>query len=121
MKNMKTILPIAISIVIAITGSYFLYEYIEGQRLPQEIVQVKAEAVPVVVAAADLPWGTKIKPEMIKTTPYLKESMPAGYFSNITSLNGRVLLAPLKPNDPITHFTLPIQQFIFRTAKIAGG
>jgi pilus assembly protein CpaB len=106
MKNMKTFLPIALSLFIAITGSYFLYQYIEDQRMPKEIVQVKAEAVPVVVAAADLPWGTKLMPEMIKTTPYLKESMPAGYFSNITSLNGRVLLTPLKLNDPITEHKL---------------
>ena len=102
MRNMKTFLQIALFLVIAIAGSYFLYQWIENQRTPTEVVQVKSEAVPVVVAAADLPWGTKLIPEMITTTPFLKESIPTGHFSNVTNLNGRVLLAPLRANDPIT-------------------
>jgi pilus assembly protein CpaB len=106
MRNLKTLMPIALSLVIAIAGSYLLYQWIENQRAPKEVVQVKAEAVQVAVATADLPWGTKLKPEMIKTTPYLKESMPTGYFSSATNLKDRVLLAPLKINDPITEHKL---------------
>ncbi len=106
MRNIKTFIPIALSLVIAITGSYFLYQWIENQRMPSEIVQVKAEAVPVAVAAVNLPWGTKLMPEMIKTTPFLKESMPMGHFSTVTNLNGRVLITPLKLNDPITEHKL---------------
>ena len=60
----------------------------------------------VVVAAADLPWGTKLKPEMIKTSPYLKESLPAGYFAGVNDLQNRILLTPLKINDPITEHKL---------------
>ncbi len=106
MRNLKTFLPIALSLVIAIAGSYFLYRWIENQRAPKDVVQVKAEAVQVAVATADLSWGTKLKPEMIKTTPYLKESMPTGYFSSANDLKDRVLLAQLKINDPITEHKL---------------
>jgi pilus assembly protein CpaB len=62
----------------------------------------KVEASPIAVAAANLTWGTKLKPEMIKMAPYLKESLPAGYFSNATDLNERVIIMPLKSNEPIT-------------------
>jgi pilus assembly protein CpaB len=106
MSNMKAFIPIALSLVIAIAGSFFLYRWIENQKMPREVVQVQAEAFPIAVAAADLPWGTKLRPEMLKTTPYLKESMPTGHFSSITNLNGRVLLSPLKVNDPITEHKL---------------
>jgi pilus assembly protein CpaB len=106
MKNMKTFIPIALSLFIAIIGSYFLYQWIENQRKPEKVIQVKAEAIPVVVAAANLPWGTKLMPEMIKTTPYLKESIPMGHFPTVADLNGRVLLTPLKLNDPITEHKL---------------
>jgi len=102
MGNWRTLAPIAISLIVAVAGSYFLYRWIEKQRAPQEVVQVQAEAVPVIVAAVDLPWGTKLKPEMIKTAPYLKESLPSGYFSNTKDLKDRILLTPLKINDPIT-------------------
>ena len=106
MRNWKTFSPIALSLIIAIAGSYFLYRWIERQRTPKEVVQVQAEAVPVVVATADLPWGTKLKPEMIKTSPYLKESLPTGYFAGVNDLKNRVLITPLKINDPITEHKL---------------
>ena len=106
MGNWKTSAPIALSLIIAVAGSYFLYRWIERQRQPNEVVQVQAEAMQVVVATADLPWGTKLKPEMIKTTPYLKESLPTGYFAGVNDLKNRVLLRPLKINDPITEHKL---------------
>jgi len=102
MGNLKTFVPIALSLIIATTGSYFLYHWIEKQRSPKEVVQVQAEAVPVAVATGDLPWGTKLTKEMIKTTAYLEESLPTGHFNSINDLKGRVLLTPLKMNDPIT-------------------
>ena len=106
MGNMKTLVPIALSLVIAAAGSYFLYQWVERQRMPKEVVEVHAEAVPVAVATGDLPWGTKLRPEMIKTTSYLKESLPMGHFASAKDLQGRVLLTPLKMNDPITEHKL---------------
>ena len=99
----KTILPIVVSILIAVTGSFFLYQWMGKQKTPVEVVQVaKSDAVPVAVAAANLSWGTKIKPEMVKTTPFLKQSLPTGHFISTADLKDRVILTPLKMNEPIT-------------------
>jgi len=106
MGNWKAVLPITLSLVIAVGGSYFLYQWIEGQRAPKEVIQVQAEAVPVAVSVGNLPWGTKLKAEMLKTTPYLKESLPAGYFVSMNDIKGRVLISPLKANEPITEHKL---------------
>jgi pilus assembly protein CpaB len=107
MGKLKALVPIAISLIIAITGTVFLYKWIERQRGPKEIVKVeKMEAAPIVVSAGNLSWGTKLKPEMIKTAPYLKESLPVGYFSSTADLKDRVLIAPLKLNEPITEAKL---------------
>jgi pilus assembly protein CpaB len=73
------------------------------------VVQVKADAVPIAVAAVNLPWGTKLMPEMIKSAPYLKESLPSGYFSNVGDLKDRVIIAPLRANDPISEHHLAPQ------------
>ena len=103
MKSLKTFLPIALSLVIAAGGSFALYKWIQGkQGAGKEIVQVQAEASPVIVATGDLAWGTKLKPEMLKTTPYLKESLPEGHFSKLPDITGRVLISPVKANEPIT-------------------
>jgi pilus assembly protein CpaB len=91
-------------VLIAVTGSFFLYQWMDKQKTPAKVVQVvkKEEAVPIAVATANLPWGTKIKPEMVKTAPFLKPSLPTGYFVSTAELKDRVLLTPLKMNEPIT-------------------
>ena len=109
MGNLKAVIPIALSLVIAVVGSFFLYNWVQERTAPKEVVKVAADAVPVVVAAVNLPWGTQIKPEMLKTVPYLKESLPTGYFAKIDDLKERVLIAPMKINDPIAeHHLAPI-------------
>ncbi len=107
MGKLRALVPIALSLIIAIAGTVFLYKWIERQRGPKEIVQVeKMDAAPIVVSAGNLPWGTKLKPEMIKMAPYLKESLPVGYFSSSIDLKDRVIIAPLKLNEAITESKL---------------
>jgi pilus assembly protein CpaB len=109
MGNLKAVIPIALSLVIAVVGSFFLYSWVQKRTAPKEVVKVEADAVPVAVAAADLTWGTQIKPEMVKAVPYLKESLPTGYFAKVDDLKDRVLIAPMKINAPITeHHLAPL-------------
>ena len=80
---MKDFIPVLLSILIALGGSYFLYEWLKKQRAPEKVVAVReTKAVSVVVSKVDLPWGTKINPETLITRPYFEESLPTGYFSN---------------------------------------
>jgi pilus assembly protein CpaB len=106
MGNLKAVIPIVLSLVIAAAGTWGIYQWVQGQRAPQQVVQVQAEAVPVVVAVADLAWGTQLKPEMLTTKPFLKQSLPIGYFSGPNEINERVVIAPLKANDPVTEHKL---------------
>ncbi|MEJ2660731.1 MAG: hypothetical protein P8Z73_08415 [Desulfobacteraceae bacterium] len=62
MKNWKATVPIFLSLVIAVGGSYFIYQWIQRKTAPKEIVRVeKTDAIPVTVAAMDLSWGTQIR------------------------------------------------------------
>ncbi|MBI5589805.1 MAG: Flp pilus assembly protein CpaB [Deltaproteobacteria bacterium] len=107
MGNMKPIIPFLVSIVIAVTGTWVIYQWVQKQRAPKEVVQVQqTEAIPVVVASTDIPWGTKLQPEMIKMLPFLKESLPTGHFCNSNDLKDRVLVESLKANDPVTEHKL---------------
>ena len=95
MKSTKGIFPIVIAFVIALTGSILTYTWITRERPPQEVVKVAADAVKIAVAVNDLPWGTELKKEHIIVTPFLKESLPSGYFTDPSSLEGRILIAPV--------------------------
>ena len=106
MGKWKTIAPIVISIVIAITGSVFIYKWINLKTAPKEVVKVESEAVPIAVAAVDLQWGTQLKPEMIKTEPFLTESLPTGHFTRTADLNNRVIIASIKKGEPVVEHRL---------------
>ena len=102
MGKWKPIIPIAVALIIAIGGSAYFYKWLRAQTSPKEVVKVEAEAVPVVVAKDDLSGGTKIEKDMIKTTPFLKESLPRDIFSDPKALVGRILVLPLQQNEPLT-------------------
>jgi pilus assembly protein CpaB len=79
---MRAFIPILLSILVALGGSYFLYNWLNKQRAPEQVVAVKeTRAVPVVVTLVDLPWGTNFAAETLATRPYFEESLPAGHYS----------------------------------------
>ena len=102
MQRWRAIFSIALALVVALTASFFVYKWLQAQKAPKKMVTVvEQEAVSIVVVAVDLPWGTKLGPEMITSAPYFEESLPPGYYSDPGALTGRVLIASLKRNEPI--------------------
>jgi pilus assembly protein CpaB len=101
MKNWKIVVPIVFALLVASTASVFLYKWMQAHNAPMEVVKVESEAVSVAVATVDLSWGTKLQSEMMISRPYLKESLPEGYSSSLDTLKDRVLIAPVKKNEPI--------------------
>ena len=101
MGKWKVIVPLALALVIASSVTIFVYKWLKIQATPKELAKVESGVVSVAVAAADLPWGTKLAPEMVKTIPYLKESIPPGSFLDTESLKGRVVISPLRQNEPV--------------------
>jgi len=106
MGKWKAVIPIVVALVVALGGSLFLYRWLQVKAKPTETVVVQTEAVPVTVAAVSIPWGTKLKRGMIKKVPYLPESVPMGYSSDGDKLEGRVVIAALRQNEPITEAKL---------------
>lgn len=58
--------------------------------------------VPVVVAATDLTFGTKLDRAQLRVAKYPKESVPAGAFSDIDSVAGQTSKIFLAGKEPIT-------------------
>jgi pilus assembly protein CpaB len=101
MSRMKAILPIFLAACIALGGAVWTYRWVNNQLVPSPRQVERAEAVPIVVALADLPWGTQLKQNHIKTAPFFEESLPPGCFRDPAELEGRVLLFPVKGDEPI--------------------
>lgn len=107
MGNLRTFVPILLSILIALAGSYYLYQWVKQKTMPDKIVTVKeSKAIPVVVAKAGIPWGVKLNPEMLTTTPYLEESLPIGSFSNPGDIVDRIVVSPIREGEPVLEYRL---------------
>jgi pilus assembly protein CpaB len=99
---MRALIPVLLSILIALGGSYVLYKWLQKQRGVEKVVSVQeTRAVPVVVTNVALSRGTKISPETLATKPYFEESLPAGYHSDPAELAGRILVTPLVAGEPV--------------------
>ena len=103
MGNWKAAFPILIALVIAVSGSYFLYNWMQAQQRPGKPAATDAApaVATVIVAKVDLPGGTKLTPEMVKSAQFLESSVPQNHFSTIAEVTGRVVIAFLKQGDPI--------------------
>jgi pilus assembly protein CpaB len=102
MGRWKAFIPIILALIVAAGGSTFLYKWLKVKNMTgDDVTQIEAKAVNVAVAAVDLSWGTKIQKEMLKTVPFLRESLPSGYKSDPAQLVGRVVISPLKEREPV--------------------
>ena len=98
MGKYKSVMLLGVAVVIALMTSLLIYGYMQRKGRSQEVA---VEIQPVVVAAVDLSWGTRITNEMVKKTNFLKGSLTAGYFSDPALVVGRVLIYPVKVSEPI--------------------
>lgn len=92
MGKLKALIPVTMALAIAVAGSMFIYNWMDRQSAPPQVLhqEEQVKVVPVVVAAADLTWGTVLKKEMLRTASYLRSSLPEGYYTEPVELVGRV-------------------------------
>jgi pilus assembly protein CpaB len=99
MEKNRPLLLLSAAVIIALVTSVMAYKWIKKETAVKEGA---LEALPAVVAAVDLPWGTALNKDMVKTRPFLKGSLTEGeYFPTAAALDGRVLIMPVKANEPI--------------------
>ncbi len=99
MKRYKPVILIVLTVMVALATSVLTYRWLR-ERSEGSAAQ-RGGTISVVVAVTDLSWGTNIKPEMVKTVPFLKGSLTTGFFTDPAAVAGRVVLTPIKADEPI--------------------
>jgi Flp pilus assembly protein CpaB len=88
MGKWRAVIPIVLALMIAVVASYAIYKYVKKQVAPKEVAKMEEVKVrQAAIAMVELPAGTQLKPKMIKTVPFLEESLPPAcwescYFSD---------------------------------------
>ena len=103
MARTKVALPLLVALIFAVGGAVIAYKWAQSQR-PAAVAQrasVSGDIINVAVAAAAIPWGTKLSTETIQMKAFLRESLPVGYFTDPAVLSARVSITQLEVGDII--------------------
>ena len=93
MKNQRAVIVILIATAFGLAAVFFATRWIEtGPRLSTR---------QLVVAAVDIPLGTRLTPSMIKVADWPSNSMPEGAIRDLGALDDRVLKASVQRGEPI--------------------
>ena len=95
----KSFILLGSAILIALVTTVLIVRVLQKKALDKERASIVTQ--PIAVAMADLSWGTSLTKDMIKVVPFPKEYVPPGCFSSAEALAGRVLVYPVKMNEPI--------------------
>jgi pilus assembly protein CpaB len=100
--------------VAAVLASLVVYSALK--RREAEVKQAMSQTVEIVVAAHDLPLGSKLEPGAVKLTRWAKDSIPPGAFTDQqTVLNGNAFVkSSFVENEPI------VASKLFMGEKTAG-
>ena len=103
MGQKRPLVFLGIAVVLALATTVMVYQWLQGQRgqgaeTPEVVA---AEGISVAVAIHDIAWGTPLATRSVRMVTYPEEALPVGHFQEADVLNGRVVLANLKKNEPI--------------------
>jgi len=95
----KSFILLGSAILIALVATVLIVRVLQKKAFDKERASIVTQ--PIAVAMADLSWGTSLTKDMIKVVPFPKEYVPPGCFTSAEVLAGRVLVYPVKMNEPI--------------------
>ena len=102
MDRWRAVVPIVLALVVAVVASVLIYKWMKKQTAPKEVAKIEEVRLKeAATAEVNLPVGTQLKAEMIKSVSFLEDSLPPGSFSDPNELVGRVVIAPLERQELI--------------------
>jgi len=94
-----------VGVLFAVLAAAAVYTFmVQQQALAERGTMI--DTVPVVVAATDLPFSTRLEPIHMKVAQYPRESLPTGTVSDPDSLVGQTLKVFVVANEPIINSKL---------------
>lgn len=100
MKRYRPLVFFSVALVMGLVTSVLVFTWLQNEknRLMAAPIPV-SQNVQVLVANADLPWGTKLTPEMMQLMEFVPGAVPEGYFTSAETAKDRVLIVDLKRNE----------------------
>src|SRR5690242_19225775 len=108
----RPVIFVALAALAAMLASVVVYSALKKREA--EVQQAMAKTTYIVVAAADLPLGSKIEPGQVKLARWSADAMPEGAFTNPSQAVGSFVKNQFVVNEPI------VASKLFLGQKTAG-
>jgi pilus assembly protein CpaB len=100
MKRYRPLVFFGLALVLGLVTSIMVFAWLQNEKnrllaAPLPLTQ----NVQVLVANADLPWGTKLTPEMVQIQEFPTGAVVDGHFKDSEAVKDRVLLVDIKRNE----------------------
>lgn len=90
---------LGLAVIVGLIISVLTYKWLQQKTVEKREVSLQTQMA--VVADKDLSLGIVLTKDMIKAVPFIATSLPEGYFSDTSALNGRVLISSVKTKELI--------------------
>lgn len=105
MNNLVRILFLVVALVAASLVSYVVYDRTATQ--PTGLTSDSSqEVIQIVVADRELNRGSKITVQDLRMASYLEETLPNGYFTDLSEAVDRIVIQSIMPTEPLLESAL---------------
>ncbi len=100
MKRYRPLAFFGVALVLGLVTSLLVFTWLQNEKNRLMAAPLPlTKNVQVLVANADLAWGTKLTPEMMQPMEFVPGAVPEGHFTSLDVAKDRVLLVDLKRNE----------------------
>lgn len=100
MKRYRPLMFFGLALVLSLVTSVLVFSWMQNEKNRLMAAPLPmTKNVQVLVSNADLPWGTKLTPEMVQLQEFPAGALPEGHFTNPEAIKDRVLLVDVKRNE----------------------
>ncbi len=100
MKRYRPLVFFGLALVLGLVTSVLVFSWLQNEKNRLLAAPLPAtKNVQVLAVNADLPWGTKLTPEMMQLMEFPSGAVPEGHFTSMDPVKDRVLLVEVKRNE----------------------
>ncbi len=100
MKRYRPLAFFGVAVVLGLVTSVLVFSWLQSEKNRLMAAPLPlTKNVQVLVAHADLTWGTKLTPEMLHLQELPSDVVPEGHFTSPDAIKDRVILVDLKRNE----------------------
>lgn len=98
----KSIVQLGLALILALSAGILVFQWLQGAASSNKSRVQAMQTAPLVVAARDLPAGTRLDSSTLRLADYPANLVPAQHFTSAQELSGRMLATGVSANEPIT-------------------